>query len=138
MATCDYELAAPPEAPRQRELWLQHAIGFMLFEDVRGYATEQIDPGLAPEARAAVQKGIDDAVYGLMMVIDGVTGFLSNSTHGVELGVVARLVRRDDSGERSVVSELDLAQGDGMCMGYHYWLEGDFGANQVASRRPTE
>src|SRR4051794_30439015 len=119
MSTCDYELATPPEAPRARELWLQHAIGFALFEDVRGYATEHIDPELPPDARAAVQKGIDDAIYGLMMVIDGVTGDLTNSTHGVELGFIARLVRRDDSGERAVVSELDLLNGDGMCMGYH-------------------
>jgi hypothetical protein len=31
--------------------------------------------------RAAAQKGIDDAVYGLMMVIEGVTCGLSNSSH---------------------------------------------------------
>ncbi len=51
----------------------------ILFEDVRAYALEQIDPKLPPDVRAAAEKSIDDAVYGLMMVIDGVNGFLRNA-----------------------------------------------------------
>jgi hypothetical protein len=74
MATWQYELVDAPVEPRTRELWLQHAAGLIVIEDVRRYATEKIDPALTGEMRAAVEKGIDDAVYGLMMVIDGVTG----------------------------------------------------------------
>jgi hypothetical protein len=132
MATYKYQLADPPESKRARELWLQHGVGFIVFEDIRRYALDQIDPHLAPEARAAVQKGIDDAVYGLMMVVDGVTGALSNDSERVELSIVARHVRKDQQGESAVISELDLARGDGMCMGYHGWLKGDFGDNPVA------
>ena len=32
MSTSDFELATPPTGVRQRELWLQHAAGFILFE----------------------------------------------------------------------------------------------------------
>jgi len=53
------------------------------FEDVRRYAIERIDPQLSADARAAAEKGIDDAVYGLMMIIDGVTGGISNANRSV-------------------------------------------------------
>ena len=133
MATFNYKLAGLPESERARELWLQHAVGFILFEDIRRYAVDRIDPHLSPEVRAVVQKGIDDAVYGLMMVIDGVSGALSNDSDRVELSVVARHVRNKETGEATVINELNLADGDGMCMGYHGWLKGNFGSNPVAT-----
>jgi len=133
MATYNYQLAGSPESERARELWLQHAVGFIVFEDIRRYALDQIDPQLSPEARQAVQKGIDDAVYGLMMVIDGVTGALSNDSERVELSIVARHVTKDEKQGTDLINELDLARGDGMCMGYHGWVQGDFGADPVAT-----
>jgi hypothetical protein len=128
MASWELELHAPPEGKRQLELWLQHAVGRILIEDVRGYATERIDQALSVEARSAARKGIDDALYGLMMVLDGVSGALVNESQRVEIAVQARLVNRDP---QEVVAELDLMAGDGMCMGYHGWLEGDYGKNPV-------
>ena len=44
MATFEFNLSEPPSDSRQRELWLQHAIGFVLFQDVRNYALQQVDP----------------------------------------------------------------------------------------------
>jgi len=132
MATWQHQLVDPPTEPRARELWLQHAAGFIVFEDVRRYAMDRIDPALPEDVRAAMQAGIDDAVYGLMMVIEGVTGGLSNARHTVCIDFIARLAARDDSGDGGVLSEVDLRQGDGMCMGYHGWLAGDFGKHQVA------
>jgi hypothetical protein len=114
---------------------MQHAAGFILFEGVRPYAMERVDPALTGEARAAVQKGIDDAVYGLMMVIDGVTGGLSNSSHTVSIDFIVRLAARRVSESGDMLSEVDLRHGDGMCMGYHGWLEGDFGNHPVAVPR---
>src|SRR5260370_21404325 len=119
MATWQYELVEPPSESRARELWLQHAAGFILFEDVRRYAMERIDPGLSDEARAAVQKGIEDAVYGLMMVIDGVTGGISNANRNVYIDFFVRLAKREDSLDDGLLSEVDLRNGDGMCMGSH-------------------
>lgn len=129
MATWEHELDAAPTESRARELWLQHAAGFIIFEDIRRYAMEKIDPALTGEARAAVQKGIDDAVYGLMMVIDGVSGGLSNANHSIHIDFIVRLASGGDA--EKVESEVDLRRGDGMCMGYHGWLEGDFGKNPV-------
>ena len=137
MPTWQHELADPPADSRARELWLQHVAGFIVFEDVRQYAMENIDPVLTGETRAAVQKGIDDAVYGLMMVIDGVTGGMSNTNRTVCIDFIVRLATRGDSEARRVLSEVDLQKGDGMCMGYHGWLEGDFGKDPVAVSRPA-
>jgi hypothetical protein len=132
MATWQHELVDPPTEPRARELWLQHAAGFILFEDVRRYAMERIDPTLNGEARAAVQKGIDDAMGGLMQVMDGVTGGLSNKNHTVHIDFIVRLVARGKSDDGRLLSEVNLRDGDGMCMGYHGWLEGDFGSQPIA------
>lgn len=114
---------------------MQHAAGFILFEDVRAYATEQIDPELTPETRALVQKGIDDALYGLMMVADGVSGRLANSTDQVTLSMRVRHRRKKPKKEWSVLKEIDLFHGDGMCMGYHGWLENDYGKDQVVVKK---
>lgn len=92
MATSDYTLASPPDSPRDRELWLQHAAGFILFKDVRDYAAQNIDPDADDATRTAVKKGIDDVVYGLMMVLDGVTGALSNHSERIQFRVVAQHV----------------------------------------------
>ena len=136
MATWEYELVDPPADQHACELWLQHAAGFIVFEDVRRYAMERIDPALTEETRAAVQKGIDDAVYGLMMLIDGVSGGISNESRTVDIDFVVRLSPRSDSETAEVLSEVDLRHGDGMCMGYHGWLEGDFGKDAIALPRP--
>jgi len=37
-----------------------------------------------------------------------------------------------DTSGRNQRYSLDLARGDGFCMGYHGWLEGDFGKDPVA------
>src|ERR1700756_2091789 len=135
MATWEHELVDPPAEPRARELWLQHAAGFIFFQDVRRYAIERIDPALTDEARAAVQKEIDDAVYGLMMVIDGVTGGISSASRTVYIDFIVRLATRGDSENSQLLAEVDLRHGDGMCVGYHGWLEGDFGKIPVAVPR---
>lgn len=138
MATLQYELLDPPTEERARELWLQHAAGFIVFEDVRRFALDRIEAGLSAEALAAAKKGIDDAVYGLMMVIDGVTGGISNTNQNVSIDFIVRLTSRRNSVDDGQLSEVDLRQGDGMCMGYHGWLEGDFGKHPVAVPRPGD
>jgi hypothetical protein len=126
MSTSDFQLTAPPSDPRMRELWLQHTAGFILFQDMRGYALQQIEASLSPEARKAAEKGINDAVYGLMMILDGVTGSLQNDSMFVQLRTTAQLV---DIQSEQVVEAIDLFDGDGMCMGYHGWVAGDYGTH---------
>ena len=67
-----------------------------------------------------------------MMVIDGVSGGLSNANHSVYIDFVARLAKRKNSSDDALLSEVNVREGDGMCMGYHGWLEGNFGKYPVA------
>lgn len=53
MASWQLELQSPPKEPRAFELWLQHAAGRILIEDVRANALEKIGPELSAEARGA-------------------------------------------------------------------------------------
>jgi hypothetical protein len=101
----------------------------MLWEDVRKYALDQIDPNVSEDAKASATKAVDDALYGLMMVVDGVTGGLRNSSARASLTLS---VRYEAEGQTEVI---DLSQGDGMCMGYHYWKAGDFGDAPIVEPR---
>lgn len=122
------KLGPTPPVGRARELWLQHAAGYILFRDVHAAAMQQIDPALDTVARAAAAKAIDDAVYALMQVIDGVTGGLSDGERRVAVAMTVSLV---DDGQ--TVASLNLFDGDGMCMGFHGWRDGDFGASPVVA-----
>jgi len=114
---------------------LQHAAGFVLFRDVRRYAIDRIAPDVSPECRSAALKGIDDALYGLMMVMDGVTGGLENQDLAVNLKFAVQLLRRHSSADNELLAEVDVFHGDGMCMGYHGWLKEDFGEDPVVRIR---
>lgn len=109
MGTDSYTLAPAPESEDDRTRWLEHTAGFILFEDVRGYARARIDPAVTPEVRAEIEKGIDDAVYGLMMIMDGVTGILSNEQEEVSLQFIARHVQSHEEGNGTVLAQADPA-----------------------------
>ena len=108
MSTSDFELAAPPARERQRELWLQQAAGFIFFEDARRYALSRLDPALDQRAKEVAIRAIDDAIYGVMMIADGVTGALRSKGHRVQLRFRAELVaaRRWKGNERSAARSL--------------------------------
>ena len=117
-------LAPPPSDEQDLELWLQHAAGKLLLDATRERARSKLPSHLSDEARAAALQAIDDAVYGLMQLLDGVTDPLANDVHYVALRTTAELRRSSDD---SVLHAVDLQLGDGMCMGFHGWVEGDFG-----------
>lgn len=122
------ELGPIPPGERARELWIQHVAGHIVFRDIRGYARSRIAKGCTEGERIAAEKAIDDSVYGLMMVADGVSGRLAHADKAVRLGVRVELL---DIETAIVEHSLDLNRGDGLCMGYHGWMEGDFGEDPV-------
>jgi hypothetical protein len=126
----EFKLGATPVDADRREIWMKHAAGFILLEDVHGYALSRLDPNLSPSERRAAVTAIDETLYGLMMVLDGVTGALQDSERSIVTKTVIHL-----RGGDAVLAEVDASEGDGMCLGYHRWIEGDFGADPVAIRR---
>ena len=117
-----YKLTNPPNEERARELWLQHAAGFILFQDMRKYAIDRIPGNTDDNTKELIIKGIDDAMYGLMMIMDGVTGCLKNDQYTVSIENIIKLKRNGET-----IQEINTFDGDGMCMGFHGWKENDFG-----------
>jgi len=120
------KLTDPPTDERARELWLQHAAGFIIFEDMRKYADENIPEGIDEKTRIQIKEGIDNTIYGLMMIMDGVTGSLSNENYKIHFETKIILKKNG-----KVIQEIDTFEGDGMCMGFHSWKEGNFGDDEL-------
>lgn len=121
-----FALAAPPSDSRELELWLQHAAGFILFESVRAAGLATLEPNAGQEVRDAVQLALDGMMYALMMHIDGVTSGPKGEEGSIGLTVGVELVKDDE-----VAARVDLRDGDGMCMGFHFWVDGDYGETPI-------
>lgn len=122
------ELAQPPSGERDRKLWLQHGAGYIIFENIRKYAIGKIPPDTDDALRAAQLAAIDNTLYGMMMQMDGVFGDLENESYRLALQTNIVLYKED-----KVVEELDTLHGDGMCMGFHGWIENDFGTDDIVT-----
>lgn len=121
-----YKLTNPPNDERKRELWLQHAAGFILFQDIKKYAVDQIPIGTDDNTKEKIIMGIDDAIYGLMMIMDGVTGSLKNDEYAINIKNIITLEKNGD-----VIQEINTLSSDGMCMGFHSWKANEFGEDDV-------
>lgn len=119
-------LSEAPVGEAPLDLWLNNAVGYILVRDVRDYARSCLDPGLSADTRAVALKAIDDALYGLAMVIDGVPEPLENASHRVYLETRVVLAEWRDGQLRELRQVIDQ---ESFCMGYHRWLEGDFGTH---------
>lgn len=122
-------LAKPPKGPRARELWIQHAAGMVLFERVRGAGLAYLNRSLPAKYRRNAEAAIDYALYALMMLIDGVSDGIRGGGRSVQLDFGVRLMRG-----KKLELQLDLRNGDGMCMGFHGWKEGDYGEHPILQR----
>ncbi len=125
------ELLADP--PIDVRLWLNHAVGYLIIRNVRDYARSRINKDLSDSTRAIAEKSIDDAVYGVMMMLDGIPTPLQNDRYRVELKNRLSLSDISNGGETEIFSD-DFFEG--FCMGYHGWIEGDYGADPIIVDRP--
>lgn len=116
------ELINPPIEDRERELWMQHGAGYLIFENIRKYAISKIPSGVEESIRHAHLEAIDHTIYGLMMQMDGMFNGLENEEYSLELQTNIVL-----SQHNQVIQTLNTLDGDGMCMAFHDWKEGDFG-----------
>ena len=119
-------LTDPPKDDRSKELWLQHAAGFIIFRDIRNYAIDRISANTDKEVNEQIIKGIDDSIYGLMMMMDGVSGVLKNDKYLVRIESKILLEKN-----KEILQEINTLDSDGMCMGFHSWKDGDFGEDAI-------
>lgn len=129
----DHHLSTPPKNIETRELWMENAAGFIIMEDIMKYAISRIPDGTDQETRVKIKAGIEDAIYGLCMMMDGVSGTLQNDEYSLRIQHKILLEYKD-----STLEEIDTLDGDGMCMGLHSWLEGDFGNEPIVETENTD
>ena len=114
-----------PSDPHARWIEAGNTFGRHLMAAARDYAFKQV-PESAPSAvREAAEKAALDAIYGMMMLLDGVVDTKIDNAHRVEYVLLARVLRIKGG---QAAEQFELApDGDGLCMGYHGWAAGDFG-----------
>jgi len=95
---------------------------------MRNYAIKQIPADTNEKTREQILNGIDDAVYGLMMIMDGVAGTLQNDEYKVMIEYKIILKKNGE-----ILQSINTLDGDGMCMGFHGWKDGDFGEDDVVT-----
>lgn len=126
-----FKLTNSPLDDRNKELWLQHSAGFIIFRDMRNYAIDRISLETDGKIKEKIISGIDDAIYGLMMMMDGVVGTLQNDEYTVRIENNILLERNGEA-----IQKVNTLDGDGMCMGFHGWKEGDFGDTDIYTVEP--
>lgn len=122
------ELANPPSNERDRELWMQHGAGYIIFENIRKYAIDRLPAEIDENLREAHLKTIDNTIYGMMMQMDGIFDPLENENYRLALQTNIVLYKDEE-----VIEELNTLDGDGMCMGFHGWMENDFGNDEIVN-----
>src|SRR5437588_10935268 len=105
--------------------WIDAAdiFGRHLRESARDYALEKIPASASDEAKAVAKEAVLDALYGVMMVLEGIPRNDIDPEHWLQYVLSARV--RDRHGATLETIELSPG-GDGLCMSYHGWLIDDF------------
>lgn len=113
--------------PDEGGRWVRagNAFGRHVMAAARDYAVGRLPPDATPDQRRLAETAALDAVYGVMMLLDGVADSAIDDAHRAEYVLLARVLREDRD---EPVEEIELAPGgDGLCMGFHGWAAGDFG-----------
>lgn len=114
-----------PEDSSERCLWMQSMTGLMLMTRVRQSVITDLPADLGDVARAAACKAVDDTLYSLMMLVDGIFAPVRDTAGkiGFEVDLVGRLVEPETG---RVLHTESLHDGEGACAWLVGWLEGDY------------
>jgi hypothetical protein len=94
--------------------------GRHLAEGARDYALERIPEATSEAVRAVAKQAVLDALYGVMTVLEGSPSI--DADHRIQYVLSARIRRGSTTLETIELSP----DGDGLCMGFHSWLNEDF------------
>ena len=98
-----------------------HTFGHLLLSHARDGAVNDAPP----DQKDIAGKAATDALYKLMMILEGVVGVAPGDGRELEFALVARV---RDSSTNAILEQFELAP-DGnepACMGFHIWADGEF------------
>lgn len=98
-----------------------HTFGHLLLS----HARDSVVDGTPLEQKDIANRAATDALYNLMMILEGVVGVPAVDGRELEFALVSRV---RDSSTKAVIEQFELApNGDEpACMGFHIWTEGEF------------
>ncbi len=101
--------------------WIDAAnvFGHHLMASSRDYAFRNIPASADPMTQEIAKKCALDAIYGLLMILDGIPSNNIDEDTKVTYSLTAQVTRVGQTVER-----VELApEGDGLCMGYSEWVK---------------
>jgi hypothetical protein len=114
-----------PREEHARWIMAGNTFGRHLMAASREYALERIPKLATSKERELAEKAVLDAIYGVMMLLDGVSDSRIDKDHVAAYVLLSRIFA---SGQSEPVEQFELApDGDGLCMGFHGWVADDFG-----------
>jgi hypothetical protein len=119
-----FDIGPLPQDPHARLIHLSNVFGRVLFDTARDPAMNQAR-SLPKSMRPEAERLVNDVLYAVVQVLDGVTEPITNDRLRVEIVLSARL-RDKATGQVSDVVELG-PNGEGLTMGFAGWVRGDFG-----------
>jgi hypothetical protein len=129
-----FDVGPIPEDAHARLIHLSNAFGRLLFETVRA-STREAATSIPDTRQTQLDELLDAQLYAVLQLIDGVTVPIGNDRIRVEFVLKARLREREND---KVIEEVELGpDGEGLCMGYHGWVDGDFGGRARAAEIKT-
>lgn len=107
---------------------MQHGAGYIVFENIRKSAISKIPPEADNTLRDAHLAAIDNTIYGMMMQMDGIFGSLENENYRLICKPILSFIKM-----AKWLKDSNTLEGDGMCMGFHGWIENDFGSYEIVT-----
>lgn len=106
--------------PQQRWIDAANVFGYHLMQASLKRALERVPATASAECQDIARQAALDAIYGVLMLLDGVA-----DSDEVRYTLYAEVDRVDSE---LPCEGIELApDSDGLCMGFHGWVEGDFG-----------
>jgi hypothetical protein len=121
----EMDMGPLPSDAHDRLIHLSNVFGRVLFDAARDPARERAS-ALPEASRDEALALVDEVLYAVVQVLDGVTRPIGNDQVDMQIVVSARL-RDKATGEISELVELG-PEGEGLGMGFAGWVEGDFGS----------
>jgi len=118
----------PDWRPDPVERWRDafHTFGHLLFTHTLNSVIAELPQSTTPEARVVATKAASDALYNVMMILEGIVGTPADEAHTLEFALIARVLR--SSSPHDCVEQFELAPNgeESACRGFHLWSEGNF------------
>ena len=121
----EFDMGPLPEDAHARLIHLSNVFGRVLFDSVRNPAMDRARAMPEAVAREA-ETLVDDVLYAVIQILDGVARPIGNDRLDMQLVLSARLRHK---ASRDVTELIELGpNGEGLCMGFAGWVDGDFGS----------